>query len=117
MAKKSKGLGDTIAKVTEVTGMDKVAKFILGEDCGCDERRKKLNRQYPNFKNLECLNENEYEYLATYFSNNSEQPSTKIKVITIYNRVFSDNITLGSCSQCFPDVKQNLKYVFDSYGK
>jgi hypothetical protein len=33
---KSKGLGDTIAKITEATGIDKAVKFIAGEDCGCD---------------------------------------------------------------------------------
>ena len=31
--KKNKGLGDTIAKITKATGIDKLAKTILGEDC------------------------------------------------------------------------------------
>ena len=39
--KKSKGLGDTIAKITEATGIDKLVKFVAGEDCGCDERKEK----------------------------------------------------------------------------
>jgi hypothetical protein len=47
----SKGLGDTIAKFTNLTGMDRVAKQLaamLGkEDCGCDERRELLNRLVP----------------------------------------------------------------------
>ena len=30
--KKSKGLGDTIAKITEATGIDKLVKFVAGED-------------------------------------------------------------------------------------
>ena len=45
--KKSKGLGDSIAKLTHALGIDKIAERIahaLGkEDCGCDRRRKKLN--------------------------------------------------------------------------
>ena len=40
---KSKGLGDSIEKITKATGIDKVAKFILGEDCGCEARKEKLN--------------------------------------------------------------------------
>ena len=44
---KSKGLGDSIAKVTHALGIDKVAEKIahaMGEeDCGCDRRRMKLN--------------------------------------------------------------------------
>ena len=41
--KQSKGLGDTIAKFTEATGIDKVVKAVAGDDCGCDERKKKWN--------------------------------------------------------------------------
>ena len=33
----SKGLGDTVAKITKATGIDKVVEFVAGEDCGCDE--------------------------------------------------------------------------------
>jgi len=47
---KSKGLGDTIAKITKVTGIkkvvDKVAK-ATGKDCGCDKRQETLNRFFP----------------------------------------------------------------------
>lgn len=45
--KKSKGLGDTIHKVTSVTGIKSVVKKIAGKDCGCSERRKKLNDLFP----------------------------------------------------------------------
>lgn len=46
----SKGLGDTIAKVTHYTGIAKLTDIvtdILGiEDCGCDQRREDLNNEY-----------------------------------------------------------------------
>ena len=32
--KKSKGLGDTIAKVTKATGVEKIVKTFFGDDCG-----------------------------------------------------------------------------------
>jgi hypothetical protein len=48
---KSKGLGDTIAKFTNFTGLDiladKIAKLFGKEDCGCERRRKKLNDLVP----------------------------------------------------------------------
>ena len=48
---KSRGLGDTIAKVTKATGIDKVAhnmaKAIGKDDCGCGQRRDDLNRAFP----------------------------------------------------------------------
>ena len=56
MNKKSKGLGDSIEKVTKTTGIkafvDKVNK-ILGKDCGCEERKKKLNKMFPYEKYLD----------------------------------------------------------------
>ena len=35
----SEGLGDVVENVLEKTGIAKVAKFLRGEDCGCDERK------------------------------------------------------------------------------
>jgi hypothetical protein len=56
---KAKGLGDTVEKVLEATGIAKVAKWVLGEDCGCDKRKKNLNKLFP-YKKPECLTEDEY---------------------------------------------------------
>ena len=36
----SSGLGDTVEKITEATGIKKAVKFIAGEDCGCNERKR-----------------------------------------------------------------------------
>jgi hypothetical protein len=48
---KSKGLGDTIDKITTVTGIKKVAEKVASamgkEDCGCKKRRDALNRMVP----------------------------------------------------------------------
>ena len=48
---KSKGFGDTIAKVTNFFGIDKVAEAIAklagAEGCGCNERREALNTLFP----------------------------------------------------------------------
>ena len=48
--KKSKGLGDTIAKITKATGIKKVVDTVAkatGKDCGCDKRQENLNRLFP----------------------------------------------------------------------
>jgi hypothetical protein len=50
----SEGLGDTIEKVTEATGIKKLVKFIAGDDCGCDDRKEKLNKLFP-YNKPECL--------------------------------------------------------------
>ena len=47
---KSKGLGDTIEKITTVTGIKKVVEAVAkvtGKYCGCKARRDSLNRTFP----------------------------------------------------------------------
>jgi hypothetical protein len=49
----SKGLGDTIEKITKVTGIKKVVDKIsevTGKSCGCKARKEKLNKILP-YKN------------------------------------------------------------------
>ena len=46
----SRGLGDTIAKITKATGIKKVTDAVFGalnKDCGCRERQSKLNKLFP----------------------------------------------------------------------
>jgi hypothetical protein len=43
----SRGLGDVVAKVAQVTGVAAVVKRVAGEDCGCAGRRAALNRAVP----------------------------------------------------------------------
>lgn len=47
---KSKGLGDTIEKITTATGIKKVVETVAkatGKDCGCKARKDALNRAFP----------------------------------------------------------------------
>jgi hypothetical protein len=50
----SRGLGDTIEKITRLTGIkyvaDKVAKIAGADDCGCEARKEALNKAVP-YKN------------------------------------------------------------------
>ncbi len=48
---KSRGLGDSIHKITKATGVhdlvEKGAKALGKSDCGCNKRRDTLNRLIP----------------------------------------------------------------------
>tara|TARA_R110000772_G_scaffold141754_1_gene251485 strand:- start:80 stop:229 length:150 start_codon:yes stop_codon:yes gene_type:complete len=44
---KSKGLGDSIAKFTQATGIKKVVEKVTNGDCGCNKRQDSLNRMFP----------------------------------------------------------------------
>jgi hypothetical protein len=46
----SKGLGDTIEKITTATGIKKVVETVskvTGKDCGCGKRKDALNGAFP----------------------------------------------------------------------
>lgn len=49
--KESRGLGDTIAKITSATKLDKLAETIAHaagkQDCGCSKRQETLNTMFP----------------------------------------------------------------------
>jgi hypothetical protein len=50
---KSTGLGDTVEKITKVTGIKAVTEAIskaTGKDCGCGKRKETLNRVFPYIK-------------------------------------------------------------------
>lgn len=50
-ANQSKGLGDTIEKITQATGIKKIVETVSGgKDCGCGKRKEALNRMFP-YKN------------------------------------------------------------------
>ena len=44
---KSKGLGDSIEKITTATGIKKVVHKIAGKDCGCGAKKDTLNKRFP----------------------------------------------------------------------
>ena len=44
---KSRGLGDTVDKITTATGIKTIVKKATKGDCGCEKRRKKLNDLFP----------------------------------------------------------------------
>jgi hypothetical protein len=112
----AKGLGDTVESVLKATGIDKVAKFILGEDCKCDERKEKLNALFPYKKPL-CLTETEYEWLKAWIETKTNQvtPSDQAQILVIYNRIFLQRNEPSNCSSCLKDMVDQLKQVMLTY--
>lgn len=114
--KKSKGLGDTVAKVTKATGIDKAVKFIAGEECGCEERKEKLNKLFP-YNQPECLNESEYNFLKDFYNieRNTVTYPQQLELIAISNRVLKTKLQPSSCSSCIKSLMEKLKKLYDNY--
>ena len=114
---KPKGIGDTIAKITKATGIDKVVKFIAGDDCGCDERQERWNKEF-NYKTVKCLKEDDYIYLIDFYERKKSTISydDRVRVIGIYNYVFSTNEKrTTSCSSCIAKIVKNLERYMITY--
>lgn len=112
---KSKGLGDTIEKITDITGIKKVVNFLFGEDCGCEERKNKLNILFPYTKN-ECLTEKEFNYLKIFDLNADKiEPNDQAELLKIYNRVFGLKQQPTSCTVCWVKIIGELKKLYKEY--
>tara|TARA_R110001599_G_scaffold325491_1_gene537619 strand:- start:1450 stop:1866 length:417 start_codon:yes stop_codon:yes gene_type:complete len=116
---KMEGLGDLVEKVTEATGIKKVVKAVFGDDCGCDERREKLNKLL-SFKTEECLTADEYKILDTFYAKNPNEirPSEWRTIVPIGRRIFNQRINddMG-CGGCVREVISKLKKVYETYDK
>jgi hypothetical protein len=112
----SKGLGDTIAKITKATGIEKAVKFIAGEDCGCDKRKEVLNKLFP-YNRPNCLTETEHITLTEFFKRNQTQvsKSDQLTLLKISNRVFNERKKPSSCSSCVRSLVHRLKRLFNEY--
>ena len=114
--KKSEGLGDTIEKITEATGIKKVVKWIAGDDCGCDERKAKLNKLFK-YTEPKCLQEDEHEWLDEWYTRRSEtmKPSEQRVMLGIYNRIFNAKQTPTQCSSCLREINNKMMKIYQTY--
>ena len=118
--KKSKGLGDSIEKLTEVTGIKKAVEMFseaTGIDCGCDERKEKLNNLFPYNRNINCLNESDYTKLTKYLSaqQTTLTPIEQQEISDIYFNVFNYRLQISSCASCWKGKLDELRRVYNEY--
>jgi tyrosine-protein phosphatase YwqE len=113
---KPKGVGDTVAKITKATGVDKLVKFIAGEDCGCDERQVKLNKLFT-YKKINCISEDDYTYLSNFVDSKTNKTTSeqRTRLISIHNNVFNTNQRNTSCKPCIIGIVNKLKKYLQVY--
>jgi len=113
----TQGLGDKVEKVLEVTGVKAVVKAVLGDDCGCEEKKQKLN--LLGWGKVNCLEDEEYNYLHAFFESNPKvvRPSEQIELVKIARRVFNRKYEVSGCSGCVRDLVNKLKAVYETYEK
>jgi len=110
--KKSKGLGDTIEKVTKKTGIKKAVELFTkatGIDCGCEERKEKLNKMFSYGKQPNCMSKDEYEEWKSYnaVKTNTLQPDQR-KIVTKLHASLFNHKEVVPCT-CNP--KQWMQFI------
>ena len=112
----SKGLGDSIAKLTKATKIDKLVKFIAGEDCGCDERQELLNKTFA-YDVPKCLTEDEFDYLTRLVASRPAIASIDMqkRIIKIHNRIFKTQIEVSSCPSCVRKTIEKMAKILKQY--
>lgn len=112
------GLGDVIETITEATGIKKIVEWIAGDDCGCNERKIKLNKLFPIRRNKpKCLLEDEYTWLYAWYETEkfTMRHRDQVRFLEIYNRVFTTKYSVTSCDDCMVTKINELKRVYDTY--
>lgn len=111
-----KGFGDTVAKITEVTGIKKLVKLIAGDDCGCDERKEILNRKFK-YRNINCVSEEDYNYLNDFFALNTLKVTNiqQVRLNKIHNHIFGTRKSTSSCVSCVIKTVENLRKYLQVY--
>ena len=114
-AQASEGLGDTVEKITKATGIKKAVKFLAGEDCGCNERKKKLNELF-RYKKPECFTESEFDLIkmAVDTKKNKFNPEEQETYKNIYERIFKVKVECTPCSFA-KVVWKDLLSVYNQY--
>lgn len=122
----SKGVGDTIEKITKATGIKAVVDAFVdatGIDCGCEARKDALNKAFP-YKRTEvlCLERDEHQTLETFFgefNGNEIKEKWQQPLSEIHARVFQHKMYVP-CT-CSPrewkrhiDDLRNLYATYDA---
>ena len=115
--KYGKGLGDIVEDVTKATGIDKLVKWVAGEDCGCDKRKETLNKLRFRKTPL-CLTEEEFTFLdKLYNKGNKTLGHTEVQtLIGIEERIFQKKYVESlNCAPCIRNIYNDLKEIYNVY--
>ena len=114
---KSKGLGDTVQKITKATGIEWLTKKMLGDDCGCDRRREALNRRFPYKVEMSDELRQRFEAVVNTKKTHFTGPES-VELEAIYREVFQNRKKWPrGCSACSRTMMEDLLAVYDACKK
>jgi len=113
--KKSQGLGDTIEKITEASGIKTLVEAVVGEDCGCKKRKEWLNNRFPYAKDMCEKDKKDWEeILKPAMSRNKLLAGESRLVVDMYERVFSKRKKVTRCGSCMLDYMKQIEKAYEA---
>ncbi len=112
---RSKGLGDTVEKVTKATGLDKVAKAVLGDDCGCNKRKEWLNAKFPYYRTLNPEDKKLYEqHLLGLGSGDQITGAQQRVMLDLISRTTGRRQSFTRCPECILNTLKELQTIYEA---
>ena len=113
--KPSKGLGDTIEKVTKFIGLKAAVESVFGEDCGCNERKETLNRLFPFSAHMSSEDKHLYEeHLINWKKGGKVTASQQHLAIDIWIRSTDKKKKFSNCSSCVKKFLEDLEKLYEN---
>ena len=112
--KKSKGLGDTVEKITEATGIKKVVEAIT-DDCGCQERKDKLNKLFPYATTMDAEQKSQYETIIKPQVDKGVLTADAQKLANeMYRDVLGYKARFTRCGSCLKERLVKLQKAYEA---
>ena len=116
-------VGDKIEKITKATGIKKAVEVfsqITGADCGCEERKEKMNKLFARDRlKARCITADEYYQLTEVLKiQNRRIPSKQQREIArFYSVIFGTRyeVWCDSCPEIWKAHIKDLEGVRDLY--
>lgn len=116
-------VGDAIEKVTKATGIKKAVEIfsnITGMDCGCEERKEKMNKMFMRKRlKARCITRDEYHRLneALKIERRQIPPKQQVELAKLYSAIFATRyeVWCDSCPQIWNSKIEDLTGVRDLY--
>tara|TARA_R110000751_G_scaffold88744_4_gene175184 strand:- start:516 stop:935 length:420 start_codon:yes stop_codon:yes gene_type:complete len=113
--KLSKGLGDTIEKVAEATGIKAIVEAVV-DDCGCSKRKEALNKRFAYFNPMSEQDKTLWVETLKPFNKFGAKLGLGIQgtIIDLYQRVFNVRKKKTTCGTCVLEWLEKLDKAYEA---
>lgn len=112
--KKSKGLGDTVEKITEATGIKKVVAAVT-DDCGCTARKDKWNKLFPYGKTMTADQKTVWEeQIKDQWGKGTLDANAQKAANTLYRDIYRLKARFTRCGGCLKERLKKLEHAYDA---